>query len=102
IFSVSPAIRNPYFNMVEERENGYFGLCKEGRYVNRQTTPKVYDLNASFYFYRKSFFVENQHMAITSKSAIYEVPHICFDLDHPVDFEFMSFLLENRKLDFEL
>jgi hypothetical protein len=30
------------------------------------------------------------------------MPHLCFDLDHPVDFEFMSFLFENNKLDFTL
>jgi hypothetical protein len=26
--------------------------------------------------------------------------HICFDLDHPIDFDFMEYLLENNKLDF--
>ena len=39
---------------------------------------------------------------ITDKSLVYEVPHLCFDLDHPIDFEIMSFLMENEKLDFEL
>lgn len=102
IFSVSPSNRNPYFNMVEAKEDGYFGLCKEGEFVSRQAAPKVYDMNASFYFYRKSFFEQNFQTAITDKSIVYEVPHSCFDLDHPVDFEFMSFLLNNNKLDFEL
>jgi hypothetical protein len=40
--------------------------------------------------------------AITDKSLIYEVPHICFDLDHPIDFEFLSYLIFNNKLDFKL
>lgn len=102
IFSVSPANRNPYFNMVEEKENGYFQLCKKGNFLSRQTAPKVYDMNASFYFYRNSFFEQDHQSAITEKSLVYEVPHTCFDLDHPVDFEFMSFLLVNNKLDFEL
>ena len=40
--------------------------------------------------------------AITEKSLIYEMNHICFDLDHPVDFLFMEYLLKNDKLDFKL
>lgn len=101
VFSVSPANRNPYFNMVEEQENGYYNLCKKGNFLTRQSTPKVYDMNASFYIYRKRFFDESRKSAITEKSLVYEVPHLCFDLDHQIDFEFMSFLLENKKLDFE-
>ena len=101
IFSVSPANRNPYFNMVEEQENGYFTLSKKGSFLTRQSAPKVYDMNASFYIFRKSFFEKEFKTVLTDKSLIYEVPHLCFDLDHPIDFELMSFLLENRKLDFD-
>ena len=58
-------------------------------------------MNASFYVFKKAFFAENHKTVITDKSLIYEVPHLCFDLDHQIDFEFMSFLLENKKLDFD-
>lgn len=101
LFSVSPANRNPYFNMVEEKENGFFELCKKGKFLTRQSAPRVFDMNASFYVFKKSFFEENHKTVITDKSLIYEVPHLCFDLDHQIDFEFMSFLLENRKLGFD-
>lgn len=105
LFSVNPAARNPYFNMVEENKNGFYSLVKtnlDGSVMTRQSAPKVFELNASFYWYRRSFFDLNLKTAITSKSLIYEVKHICFDLDHPVDFMFMEFLLENNKLDFQL
>lgn len=102
IFSVSPANRNPYFNMVEEQDNGYFSLSKTGKFLTRQSAPKVYDMNASFYFYRSCFFTDEMPSAVTGRSLVYEVPHLCFDLDHPIDFEIMSFLMENNKLDFEL
>ncbi|AOM76914.1 cytidylyltransferase domain-containing protein [Pedobacter steynii] len=102
IFSVSPANRNPYFNMVEENENGYYATCKQGSFLTRQSAPKVYDMNASFYIYSASFFENQLKKAITEKSLIYEVPHLCFDLDHPIDFLMMSFLMENNKLDFLL
>ncbi len=102
-FSVSPAHRNPYFNMVEECENGFYSLCKKGAFLTRQSAPKVYDLNASFYIFKSAFFdsLEN-NTVISDRTIVYEVPHQCFDLDHPIDFEFMSFLLENDKLDFNM
>jgi CMP-N-acetylneuraminic acid synthetase len=105
LFSVNPAARNPYFNMVEENSNGFYSLIKtnsDGSVMTRQSAPKVYDLNASFYWYRRSFFESGEKSAITNKSLIYEMNHICFDLDHPVDFLFMEYLLQNNKLDFNL
>jgi CMP-N,N'-diacetyllegionaminic acid synthase len=102
IFSVSPANRNPYFNMVESNNEGYYQLCKKGEFLTRQSAPKVYDMNASFYIYKKEFFEDNHATAITNRSLVYVVPHICFDLDHPVDFDFMEYLLVNNKLDFLL
>lgn len=100
LFSVSPCNRNPYFNMVEENEEGFYELCKKGQFLTRQSAPRVFDMNASFYIFKKNFFEGNYKTVITEYSLIYEVPHLCFDLDHQIDFEFMSFLLENRKLDF--
>jgi CMP-N,N'-diacetyllegionaminic acid synthase len=100
IFSVNPANRNPYFNMVEQNAEGYYELCKKGTFVTRQAAPKVYDLNASFYIYRPAFFKTDYSGAITARSLIYEMSHACFDLDHPIDFTFMEYLLENKKLDF--
>jgi len=104
LFSVSPASRSPYFNMVEQKPNGFFAQVKtpEAETFTRQSAPIVYDMNASFYFYRKSFFEQGYKGAITDKSLVFVVPHICFDLDHSVDFEFLSFLITNHKLDFEL
>lgn len=101
LFSVSPASRNPYFNMVEDPGSGFVFLCKKGHFLTRQSAPKVYDMNASFYIYTASFFSENQVKVITDKSIVYEVPHLCFDLDHQIDFDFMEYLLEHNKLDFD-
>lgn len=101
LFSVSKAHRNPYFNMVEIGEDGFCHLVKKGNFKTRQESPAVYDLNASFYIYKKSFFEKNYKSAITDKSLLYKMDHICFDLDEPIDFEFMSWMLAHRKLDFD-
>lgn len=102
LFSVNEAGRSPYFNMVEQKSNGYYAQVVKpaGNVFTRQSAPKCYDLNASFYFYRRCFFEEGYRGAITDRSLVYVMPHICFDMDHPIDFEFMSYLLSNGKLDF--
>jgi CMP-N,N'-diacetyllegionaminic acid synthase len=103
IFSVSPAHRNPYFNMVEEHKDGYVKLVKQGDTIkSRQQAPAVYDMNASFYFFRRSFFEKGYKTAITDKSLAYLISHLCFDLDHPFDFIFMNFLFKEKLLDFEI
>ena len=101
LFSVNPANRNPYFNMVERQTNGYYGLIKKGTFLTRQSSPKVYDLNASFYFFKRRFFKRDCTM-INDRSMIYIMPHICFDLDHQIDFDFMEYLFINNKLGFDL
>lgn len=104
LFSVNEAGRSPYFNMVEQKENGYYAqvVKPEGNVFTRQSAPKCFDLNASFYFYKRRFFDEGYRGAITDKSLIYVMPHTCFDMDHPIDFEIMTYLLSNNKLDFML
>ena len=102
IFSVNESHRNPYFNMVEKKTNGYYGLVKDGIFLTRQSTPKVYDLNASFYFFRRNFFKTSFKTTISNKSLIYKIPHICFDIDNHADFDYMEYLLKHNKLDFKL
>ncbi|NVO08509.1 MAG: acylneuraminate cytidylyltransferase family protein [Bacteroidales bacterium] len=104
LFSVNNCHRNPYFNMVEKSSDGYYKLVKqpETPILSRQTAPKVYDLNASFYFYRRKFFDLNFKNAYTPYSLVYEMPHSCFDLDEPIDFTLMELMLRENLIDFEL
>ena len=100
LFSVNNASKNPYFNMVEQKDDGYFNLVKEGNFLTRQSANKVYELNASFYFYKRVFFNNPNQKVINNRSFIYLMPHICFDLDHMIDFDFLEFLVTNNKLNF--
>ena len=105
LFSVNNSARNPYFNMVEKKSNGFYSLVKtslDGTLMTRQSAPKVYDLNASFYWHKRTFFDLDSKSAIIDKSLIYTMNHICFDLDHKFDFDFLEYLINNNKLDFEL
>lgn len=56
VFSVTPAHKNPYFNMVEEKDGRVY-LCKklDRSITRRQDAPMVYAMNASIYVYKKIF-----------------------------------------------
>lgn len=101
IFTVSFPTHNPYFDMVEEGKDGFYELVKtpQTSMLSRQQGPKVFDENASFYFYRRAFF-EPDHPTLPYYSLAYLVPHTCFEIDSQMDMEFLEYLLKNNKLDF--
>lgn len=98
VFSVNPCARNPYFNMVEKKTDGYYKVVLGGRYTTRQSAPKVYDMNASIYVYRRSALMEEHPRAVTPKSLVYVMDHICFDLDEPSDYDYLAYLLDTGKI----
>lgn len=101
IFSVNKASRNPYFNMVEASDTGYVRLVKDNGIIkSRQEAPEVYDMNASFYFFRRSFFGVNNESSITSKSLVFVMDHVCFDLDEPHDFIIMDIMMRENLFTF--
>ena len=98
IFSVNPCARNPYFNQVEVDESGYCHVVLGGRYTTRQSAPKVYDMNASIYVYRREALLCDSPRAVTARSLVYVMNHICFDLDEPSDYDYLAYLIERGKI----
>ena len=99
VFSVNHCARNPYFNQVEEKADGYCKLVIEGKYLSRQTAPKVYDMNASIYVYQRLFFDTDSSTPLTDKTKAYVMDHICFDLDEPHDYDYLSFLVSTKRIE---
>ena len=57
----------------------------------------------NFFFFK--FFLSillNLLYFITEKSLCFLMDHICFDLDHEIDFDIMNYLIKNNKLGFKL
>lgn len=104
LFSVNNSSRNPYFNMVEPSKKGFVNIVKQTdqKIISRQQAPIVYDMNASFCWFRREFFDLNSHTPVVDKSMVYLFNHICFDIDNQIDFDFMEYLISEGKLDFEL
>lgn len=101
LFSVSKARKNPYFNMVELDEKGYCSLSKklDNSILSRQTAPKVFELNASFYFFRRIFFDEGYPSVLTPRSLVYEMHTPCLDIDDELEFEIVKYLIETNKVE---
>lgn len=98
VFSVSPASRNPYFNMVQRQPSGYYGVVLAGMYTTRQSAPPVYDMNASIYVYRRQALMAEPPRAVTDRSLVYVMDHVCFDLDEPADYDYLAYLIDTGRI----
>ncbi len=93
------ADKNPYFNMVERKSNGFFErVCPpESEVLGRQSAPAVYAMNASIYAWHRH----------TLSSSLWNAPKIrlhvmprerSIDIDHPIDFDLVELLMKKRGL----
>lgn len=95
VFSVVPARRSPYFNMVEKRQEYYRKICPS-QYATRQQAPKAYELNASIYAYDPGFLErEIEKTILDYNCGIVQMPdYLVLDIDSEEDFRLMSMLME--------
>ncbi|WP_395687133.1 acylneuraminate cytidylyltransferase family protein [Caenimonas koreensis] len=91
--------KNPYFNMVEQKANGFYErVCPPTSEVaGRQLAPKVYAMNASIYVWHRR----------TLASSLWTHPRIklhvmprerSIDIDHPIDFDIVELLMKRKGL----
>lgn len=94
VFSVVPARRNPYFNMVELDASGRYTLSKPSDFVARQQAPLVYDMNASIYVYRPEVFARSVKSPARLAFGIFCMrDYGVIDIDSEEDLELMELLL---------
>lgn len=94
VFSVVEARRNPYFNMVEKKPQGYYEKVCRSDYTARQQAPDIYELNGSIYAYRPEFLEsEITRTILDYQCGIVQMPDfLVLDIDSEEDFEMMQFL----------
>lgn len=93
------ARRSPYFNLVQLNEHGFVNLSAQTDkpIVRRQDAPKCYDMNASIYIWRRQSLLDAVKV-IEDQTIIYEMPEErSIDIDSPLDFEIVNFLMEKQK-----
>lgn len=101
LITVSRPSRNPYFNMVERKEHGYFDVVKkpENPFYSRQDAPEVFSMNSNFYIFRRRYFDSQFAGTFTDSTLVHLIKYPCFDIDDPLDFEFMEFLFQKGQFE---
>jgi len=93
VFSVVESRRNPYFNMVEIKD-GKIKKIKNSDYIRRQDAPKVYDMNASIYCYKRDSLLNKIKESLfegTNDIIIMQDTSV-LDIDSEEDFNLMEIL----------
>ena len=93
-FSVAPARRSPYFNMVAKTEHGYKRVI-ESNVTARQQAPETFDMNASLYAFKPSHLgIGKNHLnGYCEIIVMYDTGIL--DLDHENDFELMQVIAKH-------
>lgn len=93
VYSVAGARRSPYFNMVCEKEDGYYGTVLKSNAVSRQQVSVCFDMNASIYAYRRSYLLNGTMH--NRKALIWKMADTgILDIDSEEDFELMEIIFQ--------
>ena len=96
-FSVIPANKNPYFNIIEKKLNTYKPVSKPKSIIySRQKAPTVYYMNASIYIWKREALIKSKTV-FNDKTSIYIMNERCIDIDNVNDFELVDFYIKKYK-----
>ncbi|MBK9441732.1 MAG: acylneuraminate cytidylyltransferase family protein [Comamonadaceae bacterium] len=98
VVSVRDAVDNPYFNLVEQGEDGWVYLSKGQGSTRRQDAPAVYALNGSIYVWQRTALA---HAAVHGLWSVHIAPYVMprwksVDIDDLEDFELAALWLYPR------
>lgn len=90
-----PSDKNPYFNMVERRGDGSYGLVVPSDVVARQAAPEVFSMNASIYVWHRHTL---ECGLWNGRTQLYEMPRErSVDIDSELDFKIVELILAERE-----
>jgi CMP-N,N'-diacetyllegionaminic acid synthase len=98
VFTVSPARRNPYFNLVEPDAEGALRMSKTAgpTVLSRQKAPPVFEHVAGVYVLDAEYVRRAGHL-LEGMAYGYEVPDTkAMDVDNELDFQIIELLLRHR------
>ena len=100
LFSVCKSNKNPYYNMVEKKNNK-IRIIKKSKinFYGRQQAPEIFDINASIYIWKRQSLLKMNNI-INKKTGIFLMPKSrSTDIDDKYDFEIVKFFFKkNRNL----
>lgn len=96
VVSVAVSKNNPYFNLFEEKNDGYLQQSKQSDITRRQDCPEVYVFNGSFYLINVNSLKKTNLQGFTKvvKSVMPEERSI--DIDNMKDWKIAEYLLKEK------
>lgn len=98
VITVTPAARNPYFNMAQIDAQGYVKpvIPSSGQVHGRQQAPVVYDITTVVYAARPAFIRDARGLWNGKVRAIVVPRERAADVDEEIDLEWCEFLLGRK------
>ena len=99
VITVTEASRNPYFNIVTYKKDGYVDLFVPNNNISRrQDAPSVFDITTVAYVARSEFVLNNSSIFEGNVSAVEVSKDSSIDIDTQIDFDIAEFLFKKRKI----
>lgn len=89
VFCVTPSLRNPYFNILEEKNNKLeiFSRKKKKLFFRRQDAPKCFDLTTVCYVFKPSYIKKTNNL-LSGKVGFVKIPkERALDIDDQWDYK---------------
>lgn len=98
VITVSPARRNPYFNMVKANPDGTVGLVipPQAQVTRRQDAPEVFDIATVAYVANVGYVMTEMSLFAARTRAVRVPPERAVDIDDIHDFRIAEALLDAR------
>lgn len=98
LITAMPSRRSPYFNLVEVNKDGEIYLSKnlDNAILRRQDAPKSYDMNASIYIWKRDTILNDKSLFLKKTGLYIMSEERSIDIDTPLDFEFVEFLIRKN------
>ncbi len=92
LVSAIPSKKNPYFNMVEFDKKKKLKRVKNisKKVYNRQGAPKVYDMNASIYIWKRKTLLTKEDLFYGNTSLYLMKNQLAFDIDTNFDYKILK------------
>ena len=98
VITVTPAHRNPYFNMVAVDKQGRPQLAAGGlqKIHRRQEAPEVFDMTTVAYAARADYILRHDDLLAGHAQAVVVPKERALDIDDEIDFELAEFFIRRR------
>ncbi len=97
VVAVHESKANPYFNLFEETEDGFYGYQKIHFLSAANTAPPVYQYNGNLYIINAHSLNQYSSLAAFRHIKKYVVPiEYGIDIDSPADWNNAEYLLNNQ------